>query len=151
GCGLPDARRAAHARHCLVRAAAGVNRRGRDPRAPRGRRAPPLARRMTADSTAVPFATTGWPWRPGNDFRLLDGGAVFFERMLAAIDAARSHVLLEMYLVSSGRVAGEFIEALTRARARGVRCCLVFDGFGALGLSGSDRWWLEEAGVELRF
>ncbi|HXY96238.1 MAG TPA: phospholipase D-like domain-containing protein [Steroidobacteraceae bacterium] len=95
--------------------------------------------------------TTGWPWRAGNDFRLLDGGAVFFPRMLAAIDAAEMHVLLEMYLVSSGRVAGQFIEALTRARARGVRCCVVFDGFGSLGLSGGDRWWLEEAGVELRF
>ncbi|HEY2276162.1 MAG TPA: phospholipase D-like domain-containing protein [Steroidobacteraceae bacterium] len=95
-------------------------------------------------------STTGWPWRAGNDFRLLDGGAVFFARMLAAIDAARMHVLLEMYLVSSGRVAGRFIEALTRARSRGVRCCVVFDGFGALGLAGGDRSWLEESGVELR-
>jgi phosphatidylserine/phosphatidylglycerophosphate/cardiolipin synthase-like enzyme len=94
--------------------------------------------------------TTGWPWRPGNEFRLLDGGALFFARMLAAIDAAEMYVLLEMYLVSSGRVAGRFIEALTRARARGVRCCVVFDGFGALGLSGGDRLWLEESGVELR-
>ena len=106
---------------------------------------------MTADPAAPQSTTTGWPWRAGNDFRLLDGGAVFFPRMLAAIDAAELHVLLEMYLVSSGRVAGQFIEALTRARARGVRCCVVFDAFGALGLSGGDRWWLEEAGVELRF
>lgn len=98
----------------------------------------------------MPSTTTGWPWRAGNDFRLLDGGVAFFPRMLAAIDAAQMHVLLEMYLVTSGRVAGQFIEALTRARARGVRCCAVFDGFGALGLSGGDRWWLEEAGVELR-
>ncbi len=106
---------------------------------------------MTADPGALQSTTTGWPWRAGNEFRLLDGGEVFFERMLAAIDAAQMHVLLEMYLVSSGRVAGRFIEALTRARARGVRCCVVFDDFGALGLSGSDRWWLAEAGVELRF
>lgn len=105
---------------------------------------------MTADPGALESTTTGWPWRAGNEFRLLDGGEVFFSRMLAAIDAAQMHVLLEMYLVRSGRVAGQFIEALTRARARGVRCCVVFDGFGALGLSGGDRWWLEEAGVELR-
>jgi phosphatidylserine/phosphatidylglycerophosphate/cardiolipin synthase-like enzyme len=60
-------------------------------------------------------STTGWPWRPGNDFRLLDGGAVFFPRMLAAIDAARMHVLLEMYLVTSGRVAGQFIASSSRS------------------------------------
>jgi cardiolipin synthase len=95
--------------------------------------------------------TTGWPWRPGNQFRLLDGGAQFFSVMLAAIETARSHVLLEMYLVSSGRVADSFIEALVRARRRGVRCCLVFDGFGALELAGADRRLLEQCGVELRF
>ena len=106
---------------------------------------------MAANPDELQSTTTGWPWRSGNDFRLLDGGAAFFPRMLAAIDAAQMHVLLEMYLVSSGRVAGQFIEALTRARARGVRCCAAFDGFGALGLSGGDRWWLVEAGVELRF
>jgi cardiolipin synthase len=106
---------------------------------------------MTAGPSAQQITTTGWPWRPGNEFRLLDGGGAFFGRMLAAIEAADTHVLLEMYLVSSGKVAGAFIEALVRARARGVRCCAVFDGFGALGLSGDDRWWLEEAGVELRF
>jgi phosphatidylserine/phosphatidylglycerophosphate/cardiolipin synthase-like enzyme len=106
---------------------------------------------MSADPGARQSTTTGWPWRPGTEFQLLDGGAVFFERMLAAIDAAGMYVLLEMYLVSSGRVAGRFIEALTRARSRGVRCYVVFDGFGSLGLSGGDRWWLIEAGVELRF
>jgi cardiolipin synthase A/B len=97
------------------------------------------------------FTTTGWRWRPGNEFRLLDGGGEFFERMLAAIDTARAHVLLEMYLANSGKVAAAFIEALTRARLRGVRCCVVFDGFGALGLANADRRRLQEAGVELRF
>ena len=95
--------------------------------------------------------TTGWPWRPGNLFRLLDGGAQFFPVMLTAIEMARSHVLLEMYLVSSGEVADGFIAALIRARRRGVRCCLLFDGFGSLALAGADRRRLTEAGVELRF
>ena len=104
---------------------------------------------MTAAS-AEQFPGTGWPWRPGNGFRLLNGAGEFFVRMLEAIEAAQSHVLLEMYLVSSGRVAGGFIEALERARARGVRCCLVFDGFGALGFTAGDRRRLEAAGVELR-
>ncbi|HEV2286238.1 MAG TPA: phospholipase D-like domain-containing protein [Steroidobacteraceae bacterium] len=99
---------------------------------------------------AEQLTTTGWPWRSGNAFELLDGAAVFFPRMLAAIAAARTHVLLEMYLMSSGRIASAFIEALGAARARGVRCCAVIDGFGALGLAAGDRRRLEAAGVELR-
>ena len=99
---------------------------------------------------AEQLTTTGWPWRPGNAFELLDGAAVFFPRMLAAIAAAHTHVLLEMYLMSSGHIATAFIEALTQARARGVRCCVAIDGFGALGLSAGDRRRLGAAGVELR-
>jgi phosphatidylserine/phosphatidylglycerophosphate/cardiolipin synthase-like enzyme len=95
--------------------------------------------------------TTGWPWRPGNTFRLLDGGGEFFPLMLEAIDAARESVLLEMYLVRSGVVVTRFVAALGEAVRRGARVCVIFDGFGALGLSRSDRRRLLQAGVELRF
>jgi phosphatidylserine/phosphatidylglycerophosphate/cardiolipin synthase-like enzyme len=104
---------------------------------------------MTASADGQ-LSTTGWPWRSGNAFELLNGAAEFFPRMLASIEAARAHVLLEMYLMTSGRIASAFIEALTRAAARGVRCCVVIDGFGSLGLSAADRRRLEAAGVELR-
>jgi phosphatidylserine/phosphatidylglycerophosphate/cardiolipin synthase-like enzyme len=104
---------------------------------------------MTASAHGQ-LSTTGWPWRPGNAFELLNGATEFFPRMLASIEAARAHVLLEMYLMSSGRIASAFIEALRRAAARGVRCCVVIDGVGGLGLSAADRRWLEAAGVELR-
>jgi cardiolipin synthase A/B len=87
----------------------------------------------------------------GNTFRLLDGGAQFFPPMLAAIDAATESVLLEMYLVHSGEIATRFIVALVAAVRRGARVCVVFDGFGALGLAGADRRRLLAAGVELRF
>jgi cardiolipin synthase A/B len=106
---------------------------------------------MNAGAEQGPLTTTGWPWRPGNRFQLMTDSAEFFARMLAAIDAAAGHVLLEMYLVHSGQVAGAFSDALLRATARGVRCCVVLDGFGALGFAAADRRRLLEAGVELRF
>jgi cardiolipin synthase A/B len=87
----------------------------------------------------------------GNSFRLLDGGAEFFPSMLAAIDAATESVLLEMYLVRSGLTVTRFIAALGEAAHRGARVCVLFDGFGALGLSRADRRRLLQAGVELRF
>jgi cardiolipin synthase A/B len=104
-----------------------------------------------ARADGVQVTTTGWPWRTGNSFRLLDGGGEFFPDMLAAIEAAQAYVLLEMYLVHSGVVATQFIAALTAAARRGVRVCAVFDAFGSLGLSRADRRRLIEAGVQLRF
>jgi len=106
---------------------------------------------MTAGRDPEQFTTTGWPWRPGNEFRLLDDGGEFFARMLQVIDAASRYVLLEMYLVRSGAVTTRFIEAFGRAARRGVRVCLVLDAFGALGLTRADRRRLLDAGVELRF
>lgn len=106
---------------------------------------------MTRQTSLEEFTTTGWPWRLGNDFRLLDGGAEFFARMHGAIDAAQLYVLMEMYLVRSGAVVTAFIDAFSRAVRRGVRVCVIFDAFGALGLSRADRRRLLDAGVELRF
>jgi cardiolipin synthase len=103
-------------------------------------------RRETQQST-----TSAWPWRPGNEFGFLDDGARFFARMLESIGTARAYVLLEMYLVTSGIIATRFVTALVQARARGVRVCALFDGFGALGLKRADRGRLLAAGVELRF
>ena len=106
---------------------------------------------MTAQPDLEQFTTTGWPWRLGNEFRLLNDGGEFFARMLAAIEEARRYVLLEMYLVRSGAVATRFIDALGRAAGRGARVSVVFDGFGALGLTRADRRRLLDAGLELRF
>lgn len=71
--------------------------------------------------------------------------------MQAAIESAAQYVLLEMYLMASGSVADRFIDALVRATARGVRACVLLDGFGSLGLNARDRRRLAAAGVELRW
>jgi cardiolipin synthase A/B len=105
---------------------------------------------MSAGPDTEALTTTGWAWRAGNSFRLLDGGGEFFPRMLAAIDAATESVLLEMYLVRSGVITTRFIAAFAAAVRRGARVCVIFDAFGALGLARADRRRLLEAGVELR-
>ena len=92
-----------------------------------------------------------FPWRPGNRFELLVDGPVFFERMLQAIDRAERHVLLELYLVESGTVLDRFAGALLRAAERGVAVRVLFDDFGARGLSSADRERLVGGGVELTF
>jgi cardiolipin synthase A/B len=100
--------------------------------------------------TSEQSAGGSWPWRSGNDFHLLSESERYFERMLQAIESAAAYVLLEMYLVESGIIAGRFLEALGRAARRGVRVRVVFDGFGSLKLAGGYRRALTEAGVELR-
>jgi len=91
-----------------------------------------------------------WPWRSGNRFRLLSASEQYFECMLQAIEASSAYVLLEMYLVESGIIAGRFVEALGRAARRGVRVCVLFDGFGSLRLASGYRRNLIGSGVELR-
>lgn len=90
-----------------------------------------------------------YPWREGNAFELLVDGVRFYPRMLEAIERASAYVLLEMYLVESGKVSGRFIEALVRAARRGVQVNVMLDAFGGLGLDAADRARLVDAGVAL--
>lgn len=90
-----------------------------------------------------------FPWRPRNRFELLVDGRCFFPRMLEAIERARHHVLLEMYLFESGVVATRFIDAFVRAAGRGVTVKLLLDDFGARGLLRRDREKLTQGGVDL--
>ena len=92
-----------------------------------------------------------FPWRDGNQFRLLIDGEQFYPAMLDAINAAHVSVFLEMYLVTSGTVTTAFIDALIAAAGRGVMVCVLFDAFGAGGLNKSDRQRLQRGGIRLRF
>ncbi|GAB6042268.1 phospholipase D-like domain-containing protein [Endothiovibrio diazotrophicus] len=86
-------------------------------------------------------------WRTGNRFRLLADGERFFPAMLAAIAGAERYVLLEMYLMESGTVAGRFVAALADAARRGVAVHLLLDGFGSRRLGERERAALSAAGV----
>jgi phosphatidylserine/phosphatidylglycerophosphate/cardiolipin synthase-like enzyme len=90
-------------------------------------------------------------WRGGNRFRLLVDGGSFYVAMLDGIAAARHYVLLEMYLFESGKVADRFIDAFTKAAARGVSVYLLLDDFGAFRFNQKDRLRLAENGIRLAF
>lgn len=90
-----------------------------------------------------------FPWRIHQKYRLLIDGSQFFPDMLQAIDNAESHVLLEMYIMESGQVATQFIDAFVRAAKRNVTVQLLIDGFGSRGLLKEDRRRLENGGVQL--
>ncbi|MEK6750443.1 MAG: phospholipase D-like domain-containing protein [Pseudomonadota bacterium] len=92
-----------------------------------------------------------YPWRDGNQFRVLIDGEAFFPAFLAAIVQARRYIFLEMYLVESGVMATRFIAALREAAARGVQVCLLFDAFGVRGLRDADRARLAARGIAISY
>lgn len=82
------------------------------------------------------------PWRlrgvhelftEGNRVELLHDGRQVFPAMLAAIEEAKSQILLEMYWFDSGRVGRRFAEALKAAARRGVEVAIIYDAVGSIG------------------
>ena len=69
---------------------------------------------------------------PGNSVDVLRSGDVFFGRLVAAIDSARSSVLVESYIFDCDVIGHRLLDALGRAAQRGVRCCLLYDAVGSL-------------------
>lgn len=68
--------------------------------------------------------------RGGNRITLLRSGGEYFPALLAAIEAAQHEVLLETYIFRPDAVGRLVARALSAAVFRGVRVCLMVDGFG---------------------
>ena len=92
-----------------------------------------------------------FPWRGGNHFQLRVDGDDFFPAMLDAIQQAQQFIALEMYLVESGGVLDQFIDALLHAARREVKIFLLLDDFGARGMKKHDRQRLQHANIKLSF
>ena len=92
-----------------------------------------------------------FPWRDNNSFRLLVDGHNFMPAMLDAIRNAKQHVLLEMYLIESGKTADEFIDALLKKSTEGVKVLLLLDDYGARGLHKRDRDRILDSNIRMAF
>lgn len=89
-------------------------------------------------------------WSGGNQVELLVEGEQFIPRMLQVIEEARDTLLLEFYMVSSGDVADQFINALIRASQRGVQVCWLIDDFGGRKFRAQDSEKLVQGGIQVR-
>ena len=108
------------------------------PRRWREEELPPLEADVLPDHLD-PFATTlanlaRYPGVGGNHVEVLVGGEQWYSRALQVIDEARDTVLLQSYIFVADGVGMAFLAALRRAARRGVRCHLLYDAIGSLGL-----------------
>ena len=82
-----------------------------------------------------------------NSVRLLRNGSEAFPAWLAAIDAARTRVSMEMYIFSDDMIGRGFAEALSQAAGRGVEVRVLYDSIGCRHNPASFFQQMREAGV----
>jgi len=81
----------------------------------------------------------GSPPLAGNELDLFDDTQMFIRALVADIDRARYHCHLLYYIYHEDRAGHQVVEALIRARRRGVVCRLLLDGVGSRGFLRSDQ------------
>ena len=85
----------------------------------------------------------------GNDVRVFTNGLAFYPAMLDAIRSATSSVNLECYIFQPGRIADQFIEALSERARHGVNVTIVVDAIGSMFFWGRPVRRLREAGCRI--
>ncbi|MEO3693505.1 cardiolipin synthase ClsB [Roseateles paludis] len=83
----------------------------------------------------------------GNEARLLRGGDALFPRMLAAVDAAQREVWVATYIFHHDETGLRLCARLVAAARRGVKVCVVVDGFGSKDSLGALHREFEGSGV----
>ena len=90
---------------------------------------------------------TGRPAEDGNAIHILRNGDNAYPQMLAAIDGASRSIALSSYIFRADAAGDPFIEALTRAKERGVEVRVLIDGYGGGYFTSSTYHRLRKAGV----
>ena len=87
----------------------------------------------------------------GSHVEVLTNGSCFYPAMLDAIRKAERTINLECYIFQPGRVAGQFINALSERARRGVTVTVVLDAIGSSAMGRAELAPLREAGVRVEF
>lgn len=89
------------------------------------------------------------PFVAGNAVRTLVNGDATFSAILAAIDAARSYVIVQFFIVRDDALGAMLRDTLIARAKAGVRCYLLYDSIGSFDLPSSYVHALREGGVEV--
>jgi len=84
----------------------------------------------------------------GNSLALLKSGGDFFGEFFAAIQQAEQSIFLEFYIVRADRTGQHLADLLTKAVARGVEVCLLYDYIGCFDTPASFFRTLAKSGVQ---
>ncbi|TCM20841.1 cardiolipin synthetase 2 [Novosphingobium sp. PhB165] len=115
-----------------------------------------VARDLAADGTEQSeiqqLAETlgGFPACAGNSARLLSNYDGTIAAMIEAIDAATIRIRLQTYIFADDRTGKAVVEALARARERGVPVHVLVDALGSRPWAKRSMALLRQAGVEAR-
>ena len=102
-----------------------------------------------ASQDAAWYASRDALFSGGNQVTLLTGGDELFPAMHTAIASAQREVWLATYIFHEDAAAHLIAESLVAAAQRGVRVCVVVDGFGSKASLPSLRRWFDGSDVEL--
>ncbi len=98
-------------------------------------------------STGLSASATGF--MPGNHIRLLQNGAVYFPALETAFDRAQHEIYLKTYIFKNDTIGQRIADALKRAARRGVKVCVLIDGYGSKDLARGVLADLRAGGVKI--
>lgn len=86
---------------------------------------------MSADLATYEMNTTGIPALIGNQLQFFNRASVTIANMIRDIDQSRHHCHLEFYIWHPGGLTLGILDALIRAKRRGVECRVLLDAVGS--------------------
>ncbi len=88
-----------------------------------------------------------FPLLDGNNVRILRSGDEAYPAMIAAIEAAERTIALETYIFDNDSQGKAFVEALARAKSRGVEIRVLIDAVGVRYSQPAITWSLRRNGI----
>lgn len=95
-------------------------------------------------------AQGGPPLVAGNQVSLLIDGPATYSAMFGAIEQARHHINMEVYIFQDDNVGRDLAALLERKQRAGVQVNLIYDSLGCIGTPSSLFRQLSDAGVQVR-